>query len=86
MFKTKREAENFYKYATSDFIRYTFLLTDESLTSLAKQVPDIIDYTDNNTYINFSEDISTQLYNLFNISPHTQKHIKDTISDKETRQ
>lgn len=86
LFKTKREAENFYKYATSDFIRYTFLLTDESLTSLAKQVPDIIDYTDNNTYINFSEDISTQLYNLFNISPHTQKHIKDTISDKETRQ
>ena len=85
VFKTKREAENFYKYATSDFIRYTFLLTDESLTSLAKQVPDIIDYTDNNAYINFSEDISTQLYNLFDISTHTQKQIKDTISDKEAK-
>lgn len=36
-FATEKEAINFFKYATSEIIRFAFLLTDESLTSLAKK-------------------------------------------------
>lgn len=80
-FKTKREAENFFKYATSELIRFTFLLTDESLTSLAKQVPDIINYTDNNGIIDFSGDINSQLYRLFNVDSTSQAHIREVLSN-----
>ena len=38
-FATEKEAINFFKYATSEIIRFAFLLTDESLTSLAKKFP-----------------------------------------------
>ncbi|MBD5427327.1 MAG: DEAD/DEAH box helicase [Treponema sp.] len=80
-FKTKREAENFFKYATSELIRFTFLLTDESLTSLAKQVPDIVDYTDNNGVIDFNGDVNTQLYELFKVDTNSQEHIRDVLSN-----
>lgn len=80
-FKTKREAENFFKYATSELIRFTFLLTDESLTSLAKQVPDIINYTDNNGIIDFSGDVNAQLYRLFNVDSTSQAHIREVLSN-----
>lgn len=45
-FATEKEAINFFKYATSEIIRFAFLLTDESLTSLAKKVPDLLTYSD----------------------------------------
>lgn len=80
-FKTKKEAENFFKYATSELIRFTFLLTDESLTSLAKQVPDIVDYTDNNGVIDFNGDVNTQLYELFKVDTNSQEHIRDVLSN-----
>ena len=50
-FATEQEAKNFFKYATSEVIRFAFLLTDESLTSLAKKVPDLLDYSDENGII-----------------------------------
>lgn len=80
-FKTKREAENFFKFATSELIRFTFLLTDESLTSLAKQVPDIVDYTDENGVIDFSGDVDAQLYKLFKIDVTSQAHIQEILSN-----
>lgn len=61
-FATEKEARNFFKYATSEVIRFAFLLTDESLTSLAKKVPDLLDYTDTNSLIDYDKDINTQLY------------------------
>jgi hypothetical protein len=81
-FKTEKEAQNFYKYCRTDFIRFAFLMTDEALTSLAKQVPDILDYTDNNEYINFEGDVNSQLYSLFKIEPPQQKHIERIVEAK----
>ena len=81
-FKTQREAQNFYKYAKSDLIRFAFLMTDESLTSLAKQVPDILNYTDDNGLIDFNSDINTQLYKLFDVGEESQKHIKEVLATK----
>ena len=79
-FTTKKEAENFYKYATSELIRFTFLLTDESLTSLAKQVPDIVNYSDNNGMINFAGDVNASIYKFFDIDKTMQQYIRDVLS------
>lgn len=65
--KTEKEAINFFKYATSEIIRFAFLLTDESLTSLGKKVPDLLDYQDDNGIVDYSGDINAQLYKLFGI-------------------
>ena len=67
-FATEQEAKNFFKYATSEIIRFAFLLTDESLTSLAKKVPDLLDYSDENGIIDYNGDVNAQLYNLFRIN------------------
>jgi hypothetical protein len=82
VFDKESEARNFYKYVKSELIRFAFLMTDESLTSLAKQVPDLKDYSDSNPYIDFNSDVSEQLYRLFDIEPGAQRHIKKILSKK----
>ena len=54
VFDTEKEAQNFFVYAKSNFIRFAFLMTEESLTSLAKLVPDIKNYKDDNGVIDFA--------------------------------
>lgn len=81
-FESQREAENFFKYATSEVIRFAFLLTDEALTSLAKKVPDILDYSDNNGIIDFNKNVDEQLYKILNISIDEQNLIKEVLSKK----
>lgn len=78
-FRTEKEAQNFLKYATSYLIRFAFLLTDESLTSLGKEVPDLLDYTDSNRFVDYSQSIDEQLFSLFNITNDQQKYIKSRI-------
>lgn len=81
-FETEKEARNFFKYATSEIIRFAFLMTDESLTSLAKKVPDLIDYTANNGLIDYNEDVNMQLYKLFNIDDVQRQYIKEVLTLK----
>ena len=81
-FATEREARNFFKYATSELIRFAFLLTDESLTSLAKKVPDLGDYSEANGIIDYSGDVNAQLYQYFGISEADQQHIKEILATK----
>lgn len=81
-FDTEKEAQNFFKYATSEIIRFAFLMTDECLTSLAKKVPDLIDYSDGNNIINYNEDVNMQLYNLFGIDEKNQLYIKEVLKAK----
>lgn len=80
-FNTRVEAQNFLKYANSYLIKFAFLLTDESLTSLGKEVPDLLDYTDGNKFIDYSRDINQQLYKLFNISKTSQKYIQKVVNN-----
>ncbi len=82
-FKTEQEARNFLAYAQSELIRFAFLLTDESLTSLAKLVPDIQDYTNENGRIDFSGDLNQQLYDLFDINKSGQEYIKEVLAEKD---
>lgn len=83
-FETEKEAYNFFKYATSEIIRFAFLMTDESLTSLAKKVPDLLDYTDNNGLIDYNGDVNGQLYKLFGIDDAQQQYIKEYFLPKIT--
>ena len=81
-FETEKEARNFFRYATSEIIRFAFLLTDESLTSLAKKVPDLLDYSDSNALINFENDIDEQLCNLFHINEKNQLYVRNILFQK----
>ena len=85
-FATKQEAKNFFKYATSEIIRFAFLLTDESLTSLAKKVPDLLDYSDNNGLIDYSGNVNEQLYKLFGIDEKNRQHIKEVLASKNNKE
>jgi len=80
-FKTEREAKNFLKYAQSDIIRYAFLLTDEALASLAEKVPDLLDYTDDNSLIDFDADIDNQMYILLNITADERLTIEERLEN-----
>ena len=82
-FDTKKEAQNFFAYAQSKLIRFAFLMTDESLTSLALKVPDILNYSDKNKFIDFRSDIDQQLFDLFKISSVEQRHIEEVLARKE---
>lgn len=81
-FATEREARNFFQYATSELIRFAFLLTDESLTSLAKKVPDLLDYSDTNGLIDYCGDVNAQLYHLFGIDSEGQQYIRSILAEK----
>ncbi|MDY3100029.1 MAG: Eco57I restriction-modification methylase domain-containing protein [Porphyromonas sp.] len=81
-FETEQEARNFYAYCQTDFIRYAFLLTDEALTSLGKLVPDLLDYTDDNGIIDYTQDVNVQLYQLFGIDATMQAIIEQTLSER----
>lgn len=82
-FDTEKEAQNFLKYAKSELIRFAFLLTDESLTSLAKKVPDLLDYSESNGMIDYNGDVDAQLYSLIGIDEENQRHIRDVLSRKK---
>jgi putative type II restriction endonuclease len=62
---------------------FYILLTDESLTSLAKKVPDLLDYTDTNGVIDYNGDVNAQLYKLFGIDDRNQHYIQDVLDSKE---
>lgn len=78
-FKSKKEAENFIMYATSKIIKYAFLLTDEALSSLAKLVPDLGNYSDGNSLINYNDDIDKQLVNLLKLSEEETNYIMSKV-------
>ena len=78
-FETEQEARNFYIYCRTNLIRYAFLLTDEALTSLGKLVPDLLDYSDANGIIDYTQDVDTQLYRLFGIDEALQAVIEKTL-------
>lgn len=79
-FYTYEEAKNFFDYVSSYFIRYTFLLTDEALTSLGKEVPDMGDYTADNPMIDFKKDIDVQLCQMFGISDEEFSYMRDRVT------
>lgn len=82
-FSSEEEAVNFAKYVKSNMIKFSFLLTDEALSSLGKCVPDILNYRSDNGIIDFNKDIDNQLYELMKISPEEIAFIEKMIKPME---
>lgn len=85
-FKTENEAKNFFKYLQCPFIKYAFLLSDEALSSLAKFVPDILDYSNENGILDFSKsvkDINNQLYQQYGLTKEEISFIESMIKPME---
>ena len=82
-FKTEKEAINFFKYARTTLIRFMFLMTDESLTSLGKKVPDIMDYSDKNSLVTFNTDLNKQLYALVGLSSDEIAYVEAVVKAKD---
>ena len=80
-FKTKQEAENFFIYIKSNFVKYAFLMTDEALSSVAKKVPDFNDYSDNQVLINFHKDIDSQMYKLLGLTQQEIDFIETKVKE-----
>lgn len=83
-FKTKEEAVNFYNYCETALVKFMFLMTDESLTSLAKKVPDLGDYSSECSLLDFSKDLNSQLYDLFQISKDERLYIEKAIGSEKS--
>ncbi|MDY0236917.1 MAG: Eco57I restriction-modification methylase domain-containing protein [Gudongella sp.] len=81
-FKTNIEAINFYNYCKTYLIRFMFLMTDESLTSLGKKVPDIGDYKKDNQLVDFSQDLNAQIYELFGLTKEECSYIEEVINSR----
>lgn len=79
-FDSYEEAKNFFNYVSSYFIRYTFLLTNEALTSLGKEVPDLQDYTGGNPHIDFKKDIDAQLCRMFGINDDEFAYMRNRVT------
>lgn len=78
-FKTKEEAENFYKYCKTYLIRFLFLMSDEALTSLGKKVVDIGDYSNKNKFLDFSRDLDSQMFKLVGLTEEEASLIKEKV-------
>ena len=78
-FKTKVEAENFYKFCRSALVRFMFLMTDEALTSLGKKVPDLMDYTKKNPLVDFTKDLDEQLNKLVGLTKNEVEYINGIV-------
>lgn len=78
-FNTEEEANNFYSYVKSSIVAFSFLMTDESLTSLAKKVPDLLDYTNQNNLIDFKDNIDKQLSILIGLTDNQLEYIKHEV-------
>lgn len=74
---------NFFNYSRTALIRFMYLMTDESLTSLAKRVPDILNYSSNNEMIDFSKDLNKQLYALVGLTEEEIRYVESVIRYKD---
>lgn len=79
MFKTKTEAENFMKFCQSDIVRFLFLMTDEALTTFAKEVPWFHEWKPADGLLDFNDDVNKQLCTLFKLTKPETAYVTKTI-------
>lgn len=77
-FMTQKEAEQFYAYLNTYLIRYAFLLTDESLSSLGKRVPDLRPF-DEHTSLDFTRPLDEQIEELFELTAEEKEYIHNRV-------
>lgn len=80
-FRTEEEAKSFFAYVKSYVARFMFLMTDESLSSVGKRVPDLMKYNSQNQIIDFSQNLDAQLYQLINLTDSEKKYIEEQVDN-----
>lgn len=78
MFDTPQEAYNCEKYLQSIIVRFLFLMSDESLSTLGEYVPDWPSYI-NNTWIDFSMNVDEQLKSLCHFTDEECGYMKEMV-------
>ncbi len=81
-FETEEEANNFFKYCNTFLIKFMFLMTGDSLTSLGLKVPDLSDYTSKNHFLDFDSNLNKQLYNLMKFTESEIEYIEKNIKKR----
>ena len=84
MLKTKTDAENFIKFCQSDIVRFLFLMTDEALTTLAKEVPWFHEWKTADGLLDFNDDVNKQLCTLFKLTKPESSYVTKTIRAMDT--
>lgn len=84
-FKTLDEAQNFYRYLKTHFARYALLMTDEALSSLAKRVPDFVQYK-NGGLLDYSKDLDEQLFALAQFNSSEIDYIHNVVENSGTKE
>lgn len=73
------KAENFMKFCQSDIVSFLFLMTDEALTTLAKEVPWFEEWKTADGLLDFNDDVNKQLCTLFKLTKPESAYVTKTI-------
>lgn len=71
--------EKLMEFCQSDIIRFLFLMIDDALTTLVKEVPCFADWKKVGGLIDFSGDINAQLNTLVKLTKSESSYIANTI-------
>ena len=67
------------KFCQSNIVRFLFLMTDEALTTLAKEVSCFHEWKTADGLLDFTRDINTQLCTLFKLTKPETAYVTKTI-------
>ena len=73
------KAENFMKFCQSDIVSFLFLMTDEALTTFAKEVPWFHEWKTADGLLDFNDDVNKQLCTLFKLTKPETAYVTKTI-------
>lgn len=70
---------NFMKFCQSDIVCFLFLMTDEALTTLAKEVPWFGEWKTADGLLDFNDDVNKQFCTLLKLTKPESSYITKTI-------
>ena len=79
LFNMKVEIATFLKFCQSDIVRFLFLMTDEALTTLAREVPWFEEWKTADGLLDFNDDVNKQLCTLFKLTKPEATYVTQAI-------
>ena len=67
------------KFCQSNIVRFLFLMTDEALTTLEKEVPWFGEWKTADGLLDFNDDVNKQLCTLFKLTTPEASYVTKTI-------
>lgn len=75
----KMNVEIVLKFCQSNIVRFLFLMTDEALTTLAKEVPWFGEWKTADGLLDFNDDVNKQHCTLFKLTKPESSYVTKTI-------